>query len=136
MTKYLVVALLFIIAAVFFFAESKLPFLRSIPTPIPQVVEEQKSAVVEVVDREQTKSYPSVEYKEGATALDLTRSVAQVKTKREGEMAFVISINDRMADEKEKEYWSFLVNGEIAEVGAGSYTVQNRDTITWKIQTY
>jgi hypothetical protein len=32
------------------------------------------------------------------------------------------------------KYWSFYVNGEMAQVGAGDYIQQKGDLITWKFQ--
>ena len=60
----------------------------------------------------------------------------KVMMKGEKEMAFVTSINDRLADDSKHEFWAFYVNGKQAEVGAGSYIVKQGDTIEWKIETY
>lgn len=72
----------------------------------------------------------------GKTALALLQASADVKISGEGEMAFVTSINGRRADEGAREYWSFWVNGEMAQVGAGSYMTKDGDLIEWKIATY
>ncbi|MFA6082306.1 MAG: DUF4430 domain-containing protein [Patescibacteria group bacterium] len=73
---------------------------------------------------------------DGQTALDLLKSKATVVTSGEGVNAFVTSINGRAASDSKKEYWSFLVNGAAASVGAGSYTTKSTDTILWKIATF
>ena len=73
---------------------------------------------------------------EGKTALDLTKQVAKVETKGEGQNAFVISINGKAANSAKKEFWEFLVNGKSAEVGAGSYQLKDGDKIEWRISTY
>jgi len=73
---------------------------------------------------------------EGKTALDLTKQVAKVETKGEGQNAFVISINGKVANSVKKEFWEFLVNGKPAEVGAGSYQLKDGDKIEWRISTY
>ena len=73
---------------------------------------------------------------EGSTALDLLNKESQVKTKGKKENAFVIKINDRIADETKREFWSFYVNGKQSQVGAGSYILIAGDRIQWKIETY
>jgi hypothetical protein len=81
-------------------------------------------------------SAQEVAIEEGKTALDLTKSVAKVKTKGEGQDAFVTSINGKAADSAKKEFWEFLVNGKSAEVGAGSYKLKDGDKIEWRISTF
>ena len=71
-----------------------------------------------------------------STALDLLKQTAKIKTKGEGQNAFVVEINGRVADNKKKEYWAFFVNGQPATVGAGSYQLKKNDQVEWKIATY
>jgi len=73
---------------------------------------------------------------EGKTALDLTKKVAKVETKGEGENAFVTSIDGRSADEAQNEFWELVINGESSQVGAGSYKVKNGDKIEWRISRF
>lgn len=72
----------------------------------------------------------------GKTALEATE--AKLKTEKTGEKenAFVTSIEGRTADSKKREFWEFLVNDKQAEIGAGSYIIQNGDQIEWKISNY
>lgn len=72
----------------------------------------------------------------GKTALDATE--AKLKTEKTGEKenAFVTSVEGRAVDSKKREFWEFLVNGKQAEIGAGSYIIQNGDQIEWKISNY
>lgn len=72
----------------------------------------------------------------GKTALEATESQVSVVTKGDGENAFVTSINELSADPKKREFWEFDVNGSQAQVGAGSYVIQNHDQIEWKITNY
>lgn len=74
--------------------------------------------------------------KEGSTALDYLKNQTKVLTKGENTNAYVVSINGREADADKKEFWSFYVNGKMAEVGAGSYELKRGDKIEWKIETY
>lgn len=70
------------------------------------------------------------------TALEATQANAKVVTTGSSTNAFVTSINGVSADSQKHEFWEFDVNGNQAQVGAGSYTVRNGDQILWKISTY
>ena len=72
----------------------------------------------------------------GLTALNLLAQTQSIESKGGGKDAFIVTINGRKADEKKKEFWAFYVNGKQAEVGAGSYQLQDGDTVLWKIETY
>ncbi|TSC89374.1 MAG: hypothetical protein G01um10145_531 [Microgenomates group bacterium Gr01-1014_5] len=138
MKKYLIILLL-VTSGVLAFGGNNFAFLKSTLSPAmpaSEVAREVKKATVEIVDRGELRKYPDLEFKEGETALGLTRLVVEVETKGEGEQAFVTAISGKLADSVKKEFWSFLVNGKMAETGAGSYKVQNGDTITWKISTF
>lgn len=87
-------------------------------------------------EEEQILSAQEVKVNEGKTALDLTEKVADVETSGEGEMAFVTSINDREADASKNEFWELIINGEPAQVGAGSYEIKDGDKIEWRIATF
>jgi len=77
-----------------------------------------------------------IEIKEGQTALELTKKVVEVITSGEGEMAFVTTIGGTKADAAKNEFWELLINGESAQVGAGSYEVKDSDKISWQISTF
>lgn len=73
----------------------------------------------------------------GKTALELLQQLdPQAFTSGEGANAFVTSIGGREADQAKQEFWAFYVNGEQAQVGAGSYEMQDGDEITWKLETF
>lgn len=72
----------------------------------------------------------------GKTALEATESKVVVVANGTGENAFVTSISGQSADVKKREFWEFKVNGTQAQVGAGSYIIQNHDQIEWKITNY
>jgi hypothetical protein len=74
----------------------------------------------------------------GRTVLEATQTVLSGKMKATGENenAFVTSLNGRDANSKKREFWELLVNGKQAEVGAGTYKIQNGDEIVWKMSTY
>ncbi|ACZ31006.1 hypothetical protein Xcel_1987 [Xylanimonas cellulosilytica DSM 15894] len=73
----------------------------------------------------------------GKTALELLQQLdPQAFASGEGANAFVTAIGGREADSSKNEFWAFYVNGEQAQVGAGSYEMQDGDTITWKLETF
>lgn len=76
------------------------------------------------------------EVQPGTTALQLLKEQAEVKTKGEGKNAYVIEINGKTADEANREFWAFYINGVPSNVGAGSYQLKNGDVIEWKIDHY
>lgn len=70
---------------------------------------------------------------EKKTALDILKDSYQVQTKSFGDAGeFVESINEVKPDSK--HFWSFYVNGKQSNVGAGSYEVQNGDSLEWKLE--
>lgn len=101
-----------------------------------RVVQEFKAALI-ITDGKENPSFDISQYV-GRTALEATKSVVKdnIKMSGTGDKAFITGINRRDADTKKREFWEFLVNGKQAEVGAGTYTIQNFDTISWKISTY
>lgn len=106
------------------------------PTPSPYLQYIRHATVDILPSSPEEKRVNDIEFKEGDTALDLTRKVVQVEMKGSGEQAFVTTINGRKADDKKHEYWSLAINGKDSEVGAGSYKVQAGDVVAWSLKTY
>lgn len=78
----------------------------------------------------------SYQGEEGKTALELLQQNATIVTKGEGANAYVTTINGKLADTAKNEYWKMNVNGEMSNVGAGSYITKDTDTITWEFATW
>ncbi|MEU4384259.1 DUF4430 domain-containing protein [Promicromonospora sp. NPDC023805] len=73
----------------------------------------------------------------GATALELLlEEDPSAEVTGEGENAFVTAIGGRAADDSKKEFWSLSVDGEPAQVGAGTLETEDGQEITWTIETY
>ncbi|WP_418276669.1 DUF4430 domain-containing protein [Isoptericola jiangsuensis] len=71
---------------------------------------------------------------DGETALDLLLvQDPEAQTTGEGEMAFVTTIKGRTAEDG-KEFWGLYVDGEMAEVGAGSLVTEDGQQIQWKLE--
>lgn len=75
-----------------------------------------------------------VKYKgvEGQSALNLLKKYTRVETKHYSFGDLVTSING--TEGNGPKYWSFYINGKLADVGAGSYITKSTDNIEWKLQ--
>lgn len=96
---------------------------------------QENTSLLKIDDGKNLQSFDVSEFI-GKTALEATESKARVATSGTGVNAFVTSIGGREADTKKREFWEFIVNGSQAQVGAGSYIIQNNDEIQWKITDF
>lgn len=69
---------------------------------------------------------------DGVTALSLLKRHAQVQTKHYSFGDMVVSING--AAGTGPKYWTFYVNGKMADVGASTYHSKSTDNLMWKLQ--
>ena len=82
----------------------------------------------------ETLSYPG---RTGATALDLLQEAdPSAEVTGTGENAFVTAIGGRAADDAANEFWALSVDGEPAQVGAGTLETEDGQEITWTLETY
>lgn len=79
------------------------------------------------------KDYVSYQGKTGESALAILKQQGSIEQDISG---LVIAINGRKALSDKREYWSFFVNGKMAEVGPSEYQTNDKDFIEWKIQRY
>lgn len=85
-------------------------------------------------DGAETLSYPG---RTGATALELLlEEDPSAEVTGEGENAFVTAIGGRAADDSKSEFWALSVDGEPAQVGAGTLETEDGQEITWTLETY
>jgi hypothetical protein len=75
----------------------------------------------------------SYDGQEGKSALELLKEQAKVETKDSSYGAYVDSINDVKGGTNGK-YWTFYVNGSMAQEGADAYKTKAGDKIEWKLQ--
>ncbi len=68
----------------------------------------------------------------GQNALALLKKHATIQTKHYSFGDMVASINGVKGEGP--KYWTFYINGKMADVGAGSYQTKSGDTLTWKLQ--
>lgn len=84
----------------------------------------------------QKKSYDISNFVGGVLLSAMEDLGIKIEKSGEGENTFITGLEGRSVDDQKKEFWEFLVNGEQAEVGAGTYAIQNNDKIEWKISNY
>jgi len=85
------------------------------------------------VEEQNAAGYVSYAGQDGKTAMELLKAnVPNVKTKTSSIGEFVESINGK--DGGGTKYWSFYINGEMSQVGAGSYQTKSTDKTEWKLQ--
>lgn len=105
-------------------------------TPQGAVVDRNKITVTQKINIDSSGEFVAYDENAGITALDLLQQTSIVRLQGTGVAAFVVGINDRIADSKKKEYWALYVNGIPASVGAGSYRINEGDKIEWKIEKF
>lgn len=66
------------------------------------------------------------------TALELLKAKYDVETQSSDFGEFVTGINGKAA--ASNQFWAFYVNDQMASVGAGSYTTNSSEKITWKLE--
>ncbi len=130
--KKLFIGFLALVSATLLFCFSRSYFIPKNKPPIKTITVYQKIIKQETDNR----SYDKVSIELGKTALELLQKTVPIKTKGEGKNAFIINIDNYEANNNKKEYWSFYINDQYAQVGAGSYILKDDDKIKWKIDNY
>jgi hypothetical protein len=67
----------------------------------------------------------------GTNVLDQLKVHATVETKNSQYGPFVDAINGK---KEEGKFWSFYVDGQMAQVGAAEYVTQGGEKIEWKLE--
>ncbi len=104
---------------------------------------QQKDQVKEEVKQQQTITVTishfgdeitekEIEFTEGQTALEVLQSNFDI----DDADGFITGVEGIAADETKQEFWSFIVNGEMAMVGAGEYELVEDDSITLDLQNW
>ncbi|WP_402371526.1 DUF4430 domain-containing protein [Isoptericola rhizosphaerae] len=76
----------------------------------------------------------SYEGADGETALDLLLAQdAEAEVSGEGEMAYVTAVQGHAAEDGE-EFWALYVDGEMAQVGAGTFETEDGQQLEWKLE--
>jgi hypothetical protein len=135
MKKYTKVVLLLAIILLFGLGFLGFKLLSKKTTIQSEKAIQQVSASLKISDGTNVQSFDISGFV-GKTALVATQANTPVIATGTGVNAFITAINSRAADAKKHEFWELDANGSETQVGAGSYIIQNRDKIEWKINTY
>ena len=101
------------------------------PPPNQPAVSEQSTPAAPT---ERTRTVITYTAKAGDTSMvQLKREADKVITQQSEYGEFVDSIEGHKGGTDGK-YWSFYIDGEMASVGAGSYTQKGGEVIEWKFQ--
>lgn len=95
-----------------------------------QQTPQQPTATLTVSEDKKTVGY---EGQTDKTALEVLKSLADVKTKQNSYGEFVSSINGVEADGM-RQFWAFYVDGKLANEGAGTYKTTNGQKIEWRVE--
>ncbi len=71
----------------------------------------------------------------GKTALEILDSTATITTSKSSYGVLVESVNG-YKNGTDNKYWTYMINGKEAPIGAGEYIVKNGDIIEWKFTSY
>ena len=77
----------------------------------------------------------SISYRgiEGRTALELLKTKYNVETQEFTGLGEFVTAIDGVASNS-SNFWAFYINGEQAQVGAGSYITKSTDLIEWRLE--
>lgn len=98
----------------------------------PQVTPAMQS--VESAPPELGRTEISYHAQPGITSLEQLKSEAKNVLTQESEYGELVDSVEGHKGGTNGAYWSFYVNGEMAQVGAGSYVQEEGDYIEWKFQ--
>lgn len=80
--------------------------------------------------------YENVKMPENSTVLDLLRKVTDVVTEETQYGKMVVSINGVSQDKDKGLWWTYTVNGKIAETGAETKLLHDGDVIQWSLKKF
>ena len=99
---------------------------------VASLLTQDESPKAQIATEQSQTTYVKYGGVEGQTALELLKQYVKVETKHYDFGDLVTSINGTPGNGP--KYWSFYVNGQLSEVGAGTYISKDSDTIEWKLQ--
>jgi hypothetical protein len=113
------------------------PYFALKPQVKPSSLQQKTFTVYETIQIDSKDlTYTYTKATSTTTALFVLDKTVENQKKGEGKNTFITSINGRIADDSKHEFWKLVVNGQDAQIGAGSYIVHPNDKILWKIDHY
>ena len=104
------------------------------PAPVQQVNEQSVIHVTQSVQGEKQNEVLQFSTSEQKNALDLLKGSYQVQTKNFGAGLGELVEEVNAVKPGRDEFWAFYVNGKSSNVGAGSYTPKDGDSLEWKLE--
>lgn len=104
--------------------------------PVTSFAEEQQEGKLTIIGLDQPFE-EIYDYQEGLTAYDVLEGkvgAENIEASGTGDGLFLNAIKG--VQPAEDEYWAFYINGISAQVGIGTYTVQEGDHVTFKIVNF
>lgn len=114
-----------IAAAILTMGVVTLVLLNQPKAPVTQAVQGAQAS------QQQSDTHVSFVATKGTNVLDQLKEHATVTTKDSQYGPFVDAINGKKEDGK---FWSFYVDGHMAQVGAAEYVTRGGEKIEWKLE--
>ena len=121
-------------AAIMFWCAVQLSLPVKQSNTLAQKVAKQQFAIQEIIEGS-TNHVLTVQAHEGESALSILRRSATISTQTSSYGILVESINGDK-NGTDKKYWTYLVNGKEAPVGAADYILKVGDIIKWEFKAY
>jgi len=142
--KYVMVALVFLIAGFLLGQSYNLPFLPKISNPQGDEQNQQIAQTVTYVinyGANEISEFQDVSFAPGDTVLDLLTRLAQennfiLTTKDYDNLGvLVVKIGDK-ENNQDNKYWQYEVNGVQPQIGSSQYQLQSGERIEWKFEEF
>lgn len=100
----------------------------------PQQATTEPESVAVVDTKTRTRTEITYTAKTGITSLEQLKDEADTVVVKDSEYGKYVDSIEGHVGGVDGKYWSFYVDGEMSEVGAGSYTQKGGEKIVWKYQ--
>jgi len=97
-----------------------------------EVNEEVIQVIVSNDEEDEIFSEKEIEIEEGDILLDVLNENFDI----DEDGGFINGVDGVVAEEDEQKFWAIIVNGEMAEVGAGEFELSPGDEVTLDLQSW
>lgn len=87
-------------------------------------------ATIELIEDGESFKKETLSFNEGEKLLDVMKRNLELEEKD----GFITSIDGHTQDEDSNKYWLYTVNGEMAEVGANQFELQDKDEVVFTLE--
>ena len=131
------ILILIVVFAIGFFSGQYLAKIETLPKKI-EVGQEIEVSLLLDLGEGNIKNFKDIRLSEGKTVFDLLKKVTEENNlefsfKEYPDLGvFVESIDNIGIDPKSNKWWQYWVNNEYAQLEAGSFFLEDSDTVEWK----